>query len=87
MLAAGVESGCLLQGPSMLAFKAKFMEGSIFNPAGPSMSAIEAKIYVVVYNQSSSITFDETSSIGQRQKAPNLSAFHWSPHGSLVSIG
>ena len=25
--------------------------------------------------------------IGQRQKAPNLSAFHWSPHGSLVSIG
>ena len=26
-------------------------------------------------------------SIGQRQKAPNFSAFHWSPHGSLVSIG
>ena len=25
--------------------------------------------------------------IDQRQKAPNLSAFHWSPHGSLVSIG
>ena len=24
---------------------------------------------------------------GQRQKDPNLSAFHWSPHGSLVSIG
>ena len=24
--------------------------------------------------------------IGQRQKAPNFSAFHWSPHGSLVSI-
>ena len=23
---------------------------------------------------------------GQRQKAPNFSAFHWSPHG-LVSIG
>ena len=23
---------------------------------------------------------------GQRQKAPNFSAFHWSPHGSLVSI-
>ena len=21
------------------------------------------------------------------QKAPNFSAFHWSPHGSLVSIG
>ena len=25
--------------------------------------------------------------IGQRQKAPNFSAFSWSPHGSLVSIG
>ena len=25
--------------------------------------------------------------IGQRQEAPNFSAFHWSPHGSLVSIG
>ena len=25
--------------------------------------------------------------IGQRQKIPNFSAFHWSPHGSLVSIG
>ena len=25
--------------------------------------------------------------IGQRQKAPNFSAFHWSPHGSLVSSG
>ena len=25
--------------------------------------------------------------ISHRQKAPNFSAFHWSPHGSLVSIG
>ena len=25
--------------------------------------------------------------IGQRQKAPNFSAFHWSPHGSLITIG
>ena len=25
--------------------------------------------------------------IGQRQKAPNFSAFQWSPHGSLVSTG
>ena len=25
--------------------------------------------------------------IGQRQKDPNFSAFHWSPHGSLVSTG
>ena len=25
--------------------------------------------------------------IGQRQKGFNFSSFHWSPHGSLVSIG
>ena len=25
--------------------------------------------------------------IGQHKKTPNFSAFHWSPHGSLVSIG
>ena len=25
--------------------------------------------------------------IGQHQKAPNFLAFHWSPHGSLVSVG
>ena len=25
--------------------------------------------------------------IGQHQKAPNFSAFHWSPHGSMISIG
>ena len=25
--------------------------------------------------------------IGQRQKAPNFSAFHWSPHGCLIIIG
>ena len=25
--------------------------------------------------------------IGQRQKAPNFSAFHWPLHGSLVFIG
>ena len=25
--------------------------------------------------------------IGQRLKTPNLSAFHWSPRGSLLSIG
>ena len=24
---------------------------------------------------------------GQSQKVPNFSAFHWSPYGSLVSIG
>ena len=25
--------------------------------------------------------------IGQRLKTANFSAFHWSPHGSLVSVG
>ena len=25
--------------------------------------------------------------IGQRQKAPNFSAFHWSPHGCLITFG
>ena len=25
--------------------------------------------------------------IGQRKKAANFSAFHWSPHDSLISIG
>ena len=25
--------------------------------------------------------------IGQRQKVPNFSAFHWSPHGFLITIG
>ena len=25
--------------------------------------------------------------IGQRQKAPDFSAFHWSPHGCLITIG
>ena len=25
--------------------------------------------------------------MGQRQKAPNFSAFHWSPNGSLITIG
>ena len=25
--------------------------------------------------------------IGQCQKAPNFSAFHWSPHSSLITIG
>ena len=54
---------------------------------GPSMFAVKTKIYGVIYNQSNSIAFDETSSYRSAQKAPNFSAFHWSPHGSLVFIG
>ena len=47
------------------------------------MFAIKAKIYGVLYKQSSS----ETSSYWSAPKTPNFSAFHWSPRGSLVSIG
>ena len=50
------------------------------------MFAVKAKIYGVLYNQSSSVAFKHLV-IGQRQKALNFSDFHWSPHGSLVSIG
>ena len=54
---------------------------------GPSIFAVKAKIYGVLYNQPSFIAFDETSSYWSVPKALNFSAFHWSPHGSLVSIG
>ena len=54
---------------------------------GPSMFAVKAKIYGVIYNQSSSIALMKHLVIGQRRKAPNFSTFHWSPRGSLVSIG
>ena len=45
-------------------------------------SPVKKKIYGVLYNQSCSIVFDETSSYWSA-----FSAFHWSQHGSLVSIG
>ena len=51
------------------------------------MIAIKAKSYGVLYNQSSSIDLMKHLVIGQHQKAPNFSAFHWSPYGSLFSIG
>ena len=54
---------------------------------GPSMFAVKAKIYGVLYNHSSLSLLMKHLVIGQRQKAPNFSAYHWSPHGSLVSIG
>ena len=49
------------------------------------MFAVEVKIYAVLYNQSRAIAYDETSSYWSAPKAPNFSAFHWSPQGSLVS--
>ena len=42
------------------------------------MFDINAKLYGVLYNQSSSMAFDE--------KAPNFLALHWSLPGSLDSI-
>ena len=33
------------------------------------------------------IAFDETSSCWSAPEAPNFSAFHWSPHGCLITIG
>ena len=57
------------------------------NLHGPSVFAGKAKIYGVLYDQYSSIAFYANLVFGQRQKVPNCWAFHWSPHGSLVSIG
>ena len=54
---------------------------------GPSMFAVKAKIYTVPYNQSILSLLMKHLSTGQCKKAPNFSAFHWSPHGSLVSTG
>ena len=54
---------------------------------GTTVSAVWAKIYGVLYNQSCSIAFDETSSYWLAPKSSNFLAFHWSPQGSLVSIG
>ena len=51
------------------------------------MFDVKAKIYGVIYNQPSSIAFDETSSYWSALKSSYFSAFHWSPNGSLVFIG
>ena len=49
---------------------------------GPSMFDVKAKIYGVLHNQSSSIAL-----IKPAHKSSLFLGFHWSPHGSLVSIG
>ena len=54
------------------------------------MFAFKAKIYEVIYNQSINPALSHLMKhlvIGQRQKAPNFSDFHWSSHDTLVSIG
>ena len=51
------------------------------------MFAVKAKIMQCSINNPALSLLMKHLVIGQRQKAPNFSAFHWSPHGSLVSIG
>ena len=58
-----------------------------FKLHGPSMFAVKAKIYGVLYNSPALSLLMKHLAIGQRLKTPNFSAFHWSPRGSLVSIG
>ena len=49
----------------------------------PSMFAINImECYII--NPALSILMKHLA-IGQHQKAPNFSAFHWSPYGSLIS--
>ena len=51
------------------------------------MFAVNAKIYgVSIINPVLSLLMKHLVT-GQRQKAPNLSAFRWSLYSSLVSIG
>ena len=50
------------------------------------MLAVKAKVYgLSKINPVLSLLMKHLV-IGQRQKAPNFSAFHWSPHGSLVGF-
>ena len=51
------------------------------------MFAVKAKIYGVSITNPALSLLVKHLVIGQRQKASTFSAFHWSPHGSLVSIG
>ena len=51
------------------------------------MFAVKAKIMECSINNPALSLLIRHLIIGQRQKAPNFSAFHWSLHGSLVSIG
>ena len=52
--------------------KTSFVTESDRSIARPSMFSVKAKIYGVIYNRSSSIAFDETSSYLSAPKAPNF---------------
>ena len=48
----------------------------------------KAKFTVCSIIKLATIAFDETSSYWSApKKPPNFSAFHWSPHGCLITIG
>ena len=51
------------------------------------MLAVKAKFMVCSIIQLALSILTKHLVIGQRQKAPNLSAFHRSPHSRMVSIG
>ena len=51
------------------------------------MLAVKAKIYGCSINNAALTLLMKHLVIGQCLKTPNFSAFHWSPRGSLVSIG
>ena len=51
------------------------------------MFAVMAKIYECSINSPALSLLMKHLVTGQRLKTPNFSAFHWSPRGSLVSIG
>ena len=50
------------------------------------MFAVKANIHDVPIKNPALLLLMKHLVTGQRQKAPNFSAFHWSPHGSLVAI-
>ena len=69
-----------------------FMECSINNPAlslctARQCSPLSRKFMECPINNPALSLLMKHVVIGQRLKTPNFSAFHWSPRGSLVSIG
>ena len=67
------QGSILLHGPSMLAVKAKIQASILLH--GPSKLAVKAKNYGVIYNQASSIAFDETSSYWSALKSSSFLGF------------
>ena len=51
------------------------------------MFAVKAKLVMCSIIQLALSSLMKHLVIGQHQNAPNFSAFHWPPHGRVVSIG